>query len=285
MRLADLLADYSLETTAKQAPEIEHASDLAAPATRIYITFLPGESLDARLAAARTVKQLGFVPVPHISARRLASRAALETMLDRLRAEAALDAVFVVAGDLQDPEGPYEDALAVIRSGLLGEYGVRHVGIAGYPEGHPNISRDKLERALHDKSAALSELGLTSDITTQFSFDADSVLSWLDEIRDQGVDAPVRIGLAGPANLGALLRFAARCGVAASSKVISKYGASITRMFDAATPDLILHTLADRLAPAIHGDVKVHLYPFGGVRMTAEWAGKFSRNLAAQAVG
>lgn len=269
------MSDYSLETTAKQAKDVQTASGAIPPGTRISVAFLPGETLDARIATARSIKRAGFIPVPHISARRLPSHAALEEMLDRLGGEALSESVFVIAGDLPAPKGPFEDSLAIIRSGLLAKYGVQRVGVAGYPEGHPDIPREKLARALLDKSVALAELGMPCEITTQFGFDADPVLAWLKETRDQGVTASIRIGLAGPADMKSLLRFAARCGVSTSTRAFSKYGGSLTRMLNQATPDLLLRALADVLDPDLHGAVKVHLYPFGGLQATAEWARQF----------
>src|SRR5690606_33093844 len=107
------------------------------PGTAVSITFLPGDEPDMRVSAAAAVKRLGFEPMSHISARRLKSQEELETFLARLSGEAGVTRAFVVAGDPPQPEGPYEDALSIIRCGLLAKYGIRRVGISGYPEGHP----------------------------------------------------------------------------------------------------------------------------------------------------
>ncbi|MEY9989185.1 5,10-methylenetetrahydrofolate reductase [Streptomyces sp. V4I8] len=115
------------------------------------------EDLPMRLEAARAVKRSGFVPVPHLSARRLQSRAELEEFLAALREDGLSEHVFVISGDPNRPHGPYEDALTVIRSGLLQKYGVRHVGVSGYPEGHPAIGTPVLWSALEEKAAALAE--------------------------------------------------------------------------------------------------------------------------------
>ncbi|MBL1103406.1 methylenetetrahydrofolate reductase [Streptomyces sp. 5-8] len=279
-RGATLLDGFSLEMTGKDVSRLEEAADGIPPGTRINITFLAGEDTDTRLTAARAVKRLGFVPVPHISARRLPSRPALEEFLGGLAADGTAENVFVVGGDPARPEGPYEDALSVLRSGLLRRHGVRHVGITGYPEGHPGIADRELWSALTDKAAAIEADRFTGDVITQFGFDADPVLTWLEDLRARGVHLPVRIGVPGPAGVRRLLGYATRFGVGTSASVARKYGFSLTNLMGTTGPDRFLHSLADRYDPARHGTVKVHFYTFGGLRTTAEWITRFRRQSA-----
>jgi methylenetetrahydrofolate reductase (NADPH) len=270
-----LLKDFSLEMTGKDVPALEEAADFIPPGTRISVTFLGNEDLPMRVGAAAAVKRLGFVPVPHISARRLASQAELERFLDALAAEAAPEDVFVVGGDPAQPEGPYEDSLALIRTGLLGKYGFKHVSISGYPEGHPDISDGVLWQALTDKYAALQELGLECSIITQFGFDADPVFAWLSELRRRGVQAPVEIGVPGPAGVKRLLNYARRFGVASSAGIVHKYGFSLTNLLGTAGPDKIIKEFAQRHNEAEHGRILLHFYTFGGLKTTAEWVREF----------
>ena len=273
--LEGLLQNYSFEMTAKDVPQLEEAADLIPRDTKIAITFLPNETFPARVAAAARVRQLGFVPVPHISARRLKSQDELEAFLAALQREAAIDRAFVVAGDPPQPEGPYADALAVIRTGLLGKYGVSRVGISGYPEGHPEIGSEKLWQAKREKQAAIADMGHDFAVVTQFGFDAEPILSWLEQLRAANVHGLVRVGVPGPATVKTLLRFATRCGVGASTKVMSKYGVSITRLLTTAGPDALIIDLARGLDPARHGEVLLHFYPFGGLKTTAQWVRDF----------
>ncbi|MFF9018834.1 methylenetetrahydrofolate reductase [Streptomyces eurythermus] len=275
-----LLDDFSLEMTGKDVPRLEEAQGGIPPGTRINITFLAGEDTETRLTAARAVKRLGFVPVPHISARRLPSRTALEEFLAGLAADGTAENVFVVGGDPARPEGPYEDALAVLRTGLLRRHGVRHVGIAGYPEGHPGITDRALWTALTDKAAALDTDRFGGDVITQFGFDADPVLAWLEALRARGVRLPVRVGVPGPAGVRRLLGYATRFGVGTSASVARKYGFSLTNLMGTTGPDRFLHALAERYDPGRHGVVKVHFYTFGGLRATAEWIDGFRRQHA-----
>lgn len=268
--LARLFDNYSLEITPKDVEALQNAAHMIPQGTLISCTFLPGAEFEDRVVAARAIQDLGFKPVPHISARRLIEKSDLNRFLDMLAAQIDLKHVFVIAGDPSEPLGPYEDALAVIDSGTLKEYGIEHVGISGYPEGHPDITNEKLVKAMADKVASLKRQGMDYSIMTQFGFDADPVLDWLKQIRGEGIDGPVRIGLAGPASIKTLLRFAARCGVGTSAKVVKKYGLSITSLIGNAGPDPVIADLVPQLGDE-HGKVHLHFYPFGGLVKTNEW--------------
>lgn len=274
--VARLLDDYSLEATAKDIDALEQAAPALRPGTLVSVPWLPAETMAARCAAAVAIRRLGFTPVPHIAARRVKSRQALQDFLARCTGEARVDHLLVIAGDSAEPEGPYRDALAVIESGLLADHGIAAVTVSGHPEGHPAIGREALMRALQDKSAALGAQGMDCRIATQFAFDADAILRWLAEIRAAGISHPVRIGVPGPASIKALLRFAALCGVEASAKVLAKYGLSLTRLIGTAGPDRLVDALEARLDGDVQGRVQAHFYPFGGIGRTVQWAGQWA---------
>jgi methylenetetrahydrofolate reductase (NADH) len=275
-----LLRDFSLEMTGKDAGRLEEARGTIPPGTRINVTFLENEDGRMRLDAVKAVKRFGYVPVPHISARRLRSQEQLEEYLSALAAEDACQNVLVIAGDPTEPLGPFDDALAVINSGLLQQYGTRNIGVGGYPEGHPAIGESALWSALEAKDAALKELGLPGVVITQFGFDVDPVLKWLEAVRERGIDMPVRVGVPGPAGVRRLLSYAARFGVGTSTGIAKKYGFSITNLMGTAGPDKFIHALDEGLDPERHGEVKLHFYTFGGLRATSEWIASFRRGLA-----
>lgn len=274
-KAAGLLDRYSIEITAKDSARLEAAAPLIPAGTKIPVTFLPNETFEARIATAARVRDLGFVPIPHISARRLHSHDQLREFLAGLQEKAQIDHAFVVAGDPPEPFGPFDDALAVIRTGLLAEYGIKRVGISGYPEGHPEIGNEKLWTASIEKQLELDQRGHDFAIVTQFAFDAAPVLDWLEGLRSAGVKALVRVGIPGPASVKTLLGFAARCGVGASAKVMSKYGVSITRLLTTAGPDKLVEEFACKLDPERHGEVLFHLYPFGGLEAASRWVRDF----------
>ena len=270
-----LLRDFSLEMTGKDAGRLDDARGTIPPGTRINVTFLENEDDRMRLDAVRAVKRFGYVPVPHISARRLRTGDQLEEYLSALAAEDACENVLVIAGDPTEPLGPFDDALAIINSGLLQRYGVRHIGVGGYPEGHPAIPESALWSALEGKVAALSQLRVPGVIITQFGFDVDPVLKWLEAVRERGIDLPVRVGVPGPAGVRRLLSYASRFGVGTSTGIAKKYGFSITNLMGTAGPDKFIRALDEGLDPQRHGEVRLHFYTFGGLKATSEWVADF----------
>ena len=280
---ASLVNGFSLEMTGKDIAGLEEARETIPQGTKVNVTFLGNEDLEMRVAAAKAVKEMGFVPVPHLSARRLESETQLEEFLARLQEVGATEHVFAVGGDPAEPAGPYPDSLTLIRSGVLQKYGAREVSIAGYPEGHPDISDDVLWSHLDEKVLALAQQGLDTVILTQFAFDTAPVMAWIDAVRARGIDAQIRIGTPGPAGVKRLLGFARRFGIGANAMIVKKYGFSLTNLMGTAGPDRFVSDLATLLADdPKSGDVKLHFYTFGGLAATSTWAREF---VAAQSSG
>jgi methylenetetrahydrofolate reductase (NADPH) len=277
-----LRADFSLDLPWKDAGPLELLREVMPPTTRIHLGFTDSEDVATRVGAARAIRQAGFEPVPIIPARRLESESMLREYLAGLRAAGASGSVLVVAGDPEQPRGPYPDAISVISSGALEEYGVRSVSVAGHPAGHPLIPDDALWQALAGKAAELRKRRLAGSVITQFGFDAHLVLGWLAGLRARGVSLPVRVGVPGPAAARRLLWYASRCDVSVSAAVAREYGFSLT---DPAGPDPVgtvgpdrfLRALESGYDPRQHGEVKLHLFTFGRPPATAEWIRDFGR--------
>jgi methylenetetrahydrofolate reductase (NADPH) len=205
--------------------------------------------------------------VPHIAVRNFASVEALDSFLAALNGEAGVETVLVIAGDRAEC-GPFRRALDVIDNGVLRRRGIRSIGVAGYPQGHPRIGNDELNRALADKIAAAEAIGLSVEIVSQFCFDAGAILDFVARVRSFGFEHRVRIGLAGPTSLTALMRYASRCGVRASAQGLARRSGLMRQMFALATPDDLIRTLADG-GPA---EIVPHFFSFGGIPGTARWA-------------
>jgi methylenetetrahydrofolate reductase (NADPH) len=261
---------FSVEVTAKDVDALKHVAPSLPPNTPVSVTFLPGEEPEARIAAATAVRELGFEPMPHFSARRIESHGEFESYLQAVVQQANVVRCFVIAGDRDTPAGPFADSSALIATGCFENAGIKAIGIAGHPEGHPHMSAEQRWDILHKKAANIEDRGMAPLIVTQFGFDAGSLLAWLKELRERGLGMPVRVGVPGPAGIKTLLRFAARCGVQASASVMAKYGMSITQLLGSAGPDQMVDALSERISSE-HGRVRLHFYPFGGLQRTVEW--------------
>jgi len=208
--------------------------------------------------------------MPHFSARRLESRAEFETYLDAVVQRARVRRCFVIAGDRETPAGPFADSAALIATGRFEKAGIKAIGMAGHPDGHPHMSAEQCWTVLQKKAADIEGRGMAPLIVTQFGFDAGSLLAWLKELRERGIGMPVRVGVPGPAGIKTLLRFAVRCGVQASASVMAKYGLSITQLMGNAGPDKMVDSLREQISSE-HGRVRLHFYPFGGLERTVGW--------------
>lgn len=264
-------AAYTLEITGKAIAEIGTARPIIPPGTPINIAFLGNENHDQRLAAARMIREWGFEPVPIISSRRLLSQEDRDDLVCALIRGANPQRFILVGGDPAAPAGPYQDSLALLESGILERHAIRHVGIVGYPEGHPRISPQELDGALEWKNDFLQKAGCTVEITTQFGFDADAIVRWIERLRIAGIDVPIRVGVPGPADVGKLLRYARQFGVASSAAIAHRYGFSLTNLLKRAGPDRFVDRLYAGMVGRDPGVVLFHLYPFGGITDAVSW--------------
>lgn len=270
---------FSLEVSAKAMPALRAEADRIPRGTVISIPWLASEDDDARLAAVRTVRALGFEPMPHLSARRIGSRTALERFLERATSEAGVERCLLIAGDLATPAGPFADSASIIETGRLERFGIKVVGIGGHPEGHPAMSCDARWQVLERKCQAIEARRMAPVIVTQFAFDAGAVLAWLDALRARGISVPVLVGVPGPASVSRLLRYAAMCGVGASASMLARYGISIGRLLGTAGPEVFVDRLVKGLTSA-HGQVSPHFFPFGGVAPSLEWVAQYRRRIS-----
>lgn len=271
---SNLIHGYSLEVSATAVPALVAVADRIASGTTIFIPYLPGEDDETRLVAAATVRDLGFEPMPHVPARRIASLTALDSFIRRAVGEAGVESCFVIAGDAPAPKGPFADSAALIDTGVFERAGITGIGVGGHPEGHPVMSEVERWAVLARKCRSIDQRGMAPLIVTQFGFDADIVLAWLRALRERGIAHPVRVGVPGPAGIATLARYAALCGVSASASVWAKYGISLGKLLGTAGPDRFVDRLARGLTEA-HGEVGLHLFPFGGIAQSVAWVERY----------
>ena len=267
---------FSIEATRPRPAEIEQIAAILPHGTTVYVTAVPAATPDETVAAATALRKAGLEPVAHIAARRLASTGALQELLAGLRGEADIRRLLLIGGDVDMPQA-FADALAVIQKGRLREAGIEEIGIGAYPEAHPRISAGRLEAALDEKIAAATAHGLRVHIVSQFSFSPERILAWLKQLRACGIAKPVKIGMAGPTSISALLRFAKRCGVTASLRGLISGAAS--GLVGNVGPDRLVEALG--AAQGEIGDAHPHYFSFGGLIATARYASEVAQTESA----
>ncbi|MGE5128626.1 MAG: methylenetetrahydrofolate reductase [Sphingomonadaceae bacterium] len=270
--IAELVSCASVEMTAHRVEDARALGELLPAGTKVYVNHLPRHTLAETLAALEAVRAAGLEPVPHLAARRVATRAELKDFLQRAVRGAGVQKVLLIGGDDPTQRGPWADSVALLADGALAACGVREVGIAGYPEGHPRIPRAALERAMSEKLALAAAQGLGAYVVTQFSFAPARVVEYCAELAARWPRVPVFVGVAGPTEAATLLRFAHRCGVSASLRALRAQGMGIARLVTHTDPREQLVAVARYcLARTACNVVGAHFFSFGGAAHTASW--------------
>ena len=265
-----LARNASVELTPRQVAVVDGLSGHLPLGTRIYVPSIPGSTWRETVLACARLQSEGMVAVPHLDARSVADMADLHGRLNAL-ADASVTELMLVAGDRKRPLGAFRDTLDVLDSGALVEHGMTRLGIAGYPEGHPVVDPASLAISLSRKLEYAAATGTDMWMVSQFAFEAETVVSWLDTVRRTSGRLPVRVGMAGPARLKTVLAFAARCGIGASARALARRPSAL-RLLNNWTPDSMLQALARHRVASPESPVSgIHLFTFGGLPQTSRW--------------
>ena len=272
---ADLSACGSIEMGAHRPEDAVRIAELLPTGTRVYVNHLPRHSLDDTLRGLLAVRRAGLEPVPHIAARRVSSAMELQSFLKRAVDEAGVTRLLVLGGDLDQPAGPFSDATALLRDGGLAAAGIREIGLAGYPEGHPRISSAILTTSLHEKLGLAKDQGLGTWIVTQFSFAPNRIVEFCGQLHRSEPKVHVYVGLPGPTNPARLIKYAQVCGVSASLRAMTAQGMGAVRLFTHTDPVDQLHAIARHCAAGATANVVgIHVFTFGGIEPAALWLNK-----------
>lgn len=272
--MADKIA-ASIEISPYQAMESADLPGLIPRGVRVYMTDVGTDSTETIARGAARLDDLGLVAVPHFASRRLTSHQDLETRIQRLTGEAGVRDVLVIGGGLDEPAGAFTSTMEVLETGLFDKYGIKHIGVAGHPEGSPDFSVDMAKEALRLKQAFAERTDAEMRIVTQFGFDAAGFIRWADGLRDAGVQLPVHLGVAGPAKLTTLVKYAIMCGVGNSVNFIKKRAASVATMVKGFDPEEVVQPIEQHIGESRHTPItQVHVFPFGGVKKSAQWLRK-----------
>ena len=266
------LENTSVEVTPGGAKKIEDFRVILRPGTTVFVTFLPGSDIKDTVECVKRLSAEGMNPVPHFAARSIPSKAFFEETLKILQAEAQVDEALLIGGGVDNPVGDFTSSMEVLRTDLFQQYGIKKLGVAGHPEGSPDIPPADVTSALLEKNAYAKEHGMEMYITTQFCFEAEPIIEWDKRIRGEGNELPIHIGIPGLATIKTLMGHAKACGIGPSIRVLTRQAANIAKLMTTRMPDKITRQLARYQAEdADCGITQCHLYPLGGIKKSAAW--------------
>lgn len=232
----------------------------------VTVTASEHQGLEATLGVCEHLAAAGRRAVPHIAARLVRDRHQLRVIIDRL-AEAGIRDIFVPGGDATPPAGSYTNALELLQDIHELEAPIDQIGIAAYPEPHPQIEADSLARALWDKQSYATYM------VSNLCFDAETIMRWLYGVRAEGIELPLRIGVPGRVELARLARVATKIGVGESAKFLMKNPSTFARMATPGgyNPQRLLDSLTSLLDSSAESLPGLHVYTFNQLQATEQW--------------
>lgn len=268
-----LMQGFSLEVMPRTAEKIDDFRALLPLGTRVYIAHIEGTPIAEMVATAARLRAEGMEPMPHFPARIIHDRAELTDWVGRYR-DAGVRQALMLGGGVSTPAGIYDNSMQLLETGLFDGFDRLHV--AGHPEGNRDIEPAGQERivmeALRWKQDFARSTGVQMAIATQFAFEAQPIIAWCNRLREQGITLPVHLGVAGPAKLQTLIKFAVACGVGPSLKVLQKRAKDVSKLLLPFEPTELVQALATH--KAAHPDFAVdrlHFFPLGGIKTNATW--------------
>lgn len=272
-----LLDRYSIEVMPRTAEKVEDFRALLPAGTRVYVAHIEGTPIEDMVATAKRLAADGYRVMPHFPARIIKDEATLGDWIARYQGEAGVTQALVLAGGVAEPHGNFHSSMQLLDTGLFDKAGFTRLHVAGHPEGNRDIDPDggmeTTDEALAWKQGFSEQTDADLAIATQFCFEAKPVIAWADRLAANGITLPIHIGVAGPAKLQTLIKFAIACGVGPSLKVLQKRAMDVTKLVLPYTPDEVLRDLAAHKAenPGF-GIERVHFFPLGGIKTNANWA-------------
>ncbi|SNY39652.1 methylenetetrahydrofolate reductase (NADPH) [Pseudooceanicola antarcticus] len=274
--LHELLQGYSIEVMPRTAAKVEDFRSLLPEGTRVYIAHIEGTPIEDMVATAKRLSEDGFPVMPHFPARIIKDRATLEDWIKRYQNEAGVDQALLLAGGVDKPHGDFHSSMQLMETGLFDAHGFKRLHVGGHPEGNKDIDPDgstkMVDEAMRWKQAFSERTDAQMAIATQFAFEAQPVLDWIARLRAEGVELPVHVGIAGPAKLQTMIKFAVACGVGPSIRVLQKRAKDVTKLMMPYEPTEVLTDFAEAAVTANAVPEQIHFFPLGGIKACANWA-------------
>lgn len=281
--LGDILQGCSIEVMPRTAAKVEDFKGLLPKGTRVYIAHIEGTPIEEMVATAKRLTDDGLTVMPHFPARIIKDGAMLENWIKMYQSEAGVTQALLLAGGVDEPHGDFHSSMQLLDTGLFDKHGFKRLHVAGHPEGNKDIdvagSTKIVDEAMMWKQGFSEQTDAKMAIATQFAFDAKPIIAWAEGLREMGVTMPVHLGIAGPAKLQTLIKFAFACGVGPSVKVLQKRAADVTKLLLPYEPTEILSDMASYCAEnADHNFEQIHFFPLGGIKKNAEWIKEYGAN-------
>ncbi len=271
------LQGYSIEVMPRTAEKVDDFRALLPEGTRVYIAHIEGTPIEDMVATAKRLATDGYTVMPHFPARIIKDRATLDDWIARYQGEAGVNQALLLAGGVAQPHGDYHSSMQLLESGAFDKAGFTRLHVAGHPEGNrdidPNGGDKAVMEALRWKQVFNARTDAQMALATQFAFEAKPIIKWVDRLTAEGIDLPVHIGIAGPAKLQTLIKFAIACGVGPSLKVLQKRAMDVTKLVLPYEPtEVVAELAAHKAANPDFGIEAVHFFPLGGIKSNATWA-------------
>jgi methylenetetrahydrofolate reductase (NADPH) len=216
------LDGYSIEVMPRTAEKVDDFRELLPEGTRVYIAHIEGTPIEDMVKTAARIAGEGYNVMPHFPARIIKDKATLENWIAMYQGEAGVKQALLLAGGVTTPHGDFDSSMQLLETGLFDKAGFTNLHVAGHPEGNKDIDPDGSTKNVDDALRWKNKFNETTDasmaLATQFAFDAKPIIEWADGLKEAGIDLPIHIGIAGPAKLQTLIKFAIACGVGPSLK-------------------------------------------------------------------
>ena len=271
------LRGYSIEVMPRTAEKVDDFREILPEGTRVYIAHIEGTPIDEMVATAKRLNDAGMKVMPHFPARIIRDAAMLGDWIARYQGEANVRQGLILAGNPAQQLGNFGSSMQLLETGLFDKAGFERLHVAGHPEGNRDIDPDGSDKnvldALRWKQAFSARTDAKMALATQFAFEAKPIIKWVDRLQAEGIDLPVHIGIAGPAKLQTLIKFAIACGVGPSLKVLQKRAMDVTKLVIPYEPtDVVAELAAHKAANPDFNIEQVHFFPLGGIKTNATWA-------------
>ena len=267
----NLIASCSIETTPNVYAKYGKFSDLVDKESNIYVTYLPDEDMGKVIDTAKKLTLEGYNVIPHLPARTIANNDELEKYIKCLSEESGCSKILVIGGG-GNQKGSITSSIEILETDLLSKYNFEEVGLAGHPEGNPDVKQVDLDNAIIQKNLFSKKTDFKMYLATQFFFEARSLKEWELHLNSLDNNLEIHAGIPGPATLKTLLSYATSCGIGNSIRFLSKQALNITKLATTRSPDKLIYDLASYQIENPKTKLKkIHFYAFGGIKKTSDW--------------